>query len=65
MEYAQAAIKSGANLNSPRAITINIEIMRAFAWVRAFAASHQNLAKHLTELNSSNLGRSSIARWEI
>jgi hypothetical protein len=37
-------------LNSPRAIAINIEIMRAFVQVRAFAASHQDLAKQLTEL---------------
>ena len=34
-------------LNSPRAIAINIEIMRAFVQVRAFAATHQNLAKQL------------------
>jgi hypothetical protein len=37
-------------LNSPRAMAINIEIMRAFVQVRAFAASHQDLAKQLTEL---------------
>ena len=37
-------------LNSPRAIAINIEIMRAFVQVRAFAASHQDLTKQLTEL---------------
>lgn len=37
-------------LNSPRAIAINIEIMRAFVQLRAFAASHQDLAKQLTEL---------------
>jgi hypothetical protein len=37
-------------LNSPRAIAINIEIMRAFVQVRAFAATHQDLAKQLTEL---------------
>lgn len=37
-------------LNSPRAIAINIEIMRAFVRVRAFAATHQDLAKQLTEL---------------
>ena len=37
-------------LNSPRAIAINIEIMRAFVQVRAFAATHQELAKQLAEL---------------
>jgi hypothetical protein len=37
-------------LNSPRAIAINIEIMRAFVQVRALAATHQDLAKQLTEL---------------
>jgi hypothetical protein len=37
-------------LNSPRAIAINIEIMRAFVQVRAFAATHQDLAKQLAEL---------------
>ena len=37
-------------LSSPRAIAINIEIMRAFVQVRAFAATHQDLAKQLSEL---------------
>jgi two-component sensor histidine kinase len=37
-------------LNSPRAIAINIEIMRAFVQVRSMAATHQDLAKQLTEL---------------
>jgi hypothetical protein len=37
-------------LNSPRAIAINIEIMRAFVQIRAFAATHQDLAKQLSEL---------------
>ena len=37
-------------LNSPRAIAINIEIMRAFVQVRATLASHQDLAKQLSEL---------------
>ena len=36
-------------LNSTRAIAINIEIMRAFVQVRAFAATHQDLAKQLAE----------------
>ena len=37
-------------LNSPRAIAINIEIMRAFVQLRAMATSHQDLAKRLSEL---------------
>ena len=37
-------------LNSRRAIAINIEIMRAFVQVRSMAATHQDLAKQLTEL---------------
>ncbi len=39
-------------LNSPRAIAINIEIMRAFVQVRAMAATHQDLAKQLAELQN-------------
>lgn len=37
-------------LNSPRAIAINIEIMRAFVQIRAFAATHQDLAQQLAQL---------------
>jgi ORF6N domain len=37
-------------LNSPRAIAINIEIMRAFVQVRSTAATHQDLAQRLAEL---------------
>lgn len=37
-------------LNSPSAIAINIEIMRAFVQVRSMAATHQDLAKQLAEL---------------
>jgi hypothetical protein len=37
-------------LNSPRAIAINIEIMRAFVQVRATLATHQDLAQQLSEL---------------
>jgi hypothetical protein len=37
-------------LNSPRAIAINIEIMRAFVQVRSMVATHQDLAKQLAEL---------------
>ncbi|MFY3386295.1 ORF6N domain-containing protein [Paracidovorax sp. MALMAid1276] len=37
-------------LNSPRAIAINIEIMRAFVQVRSMAATHHDLARQLSEL---------------
>lgn len=37
-------------LSSPRAIAINMEIMRTFVRVRALAATHGDLAKRLNEL---------------
>lgn len=37
-------------LGSPRAIAVNIEIMRTFVRVRALIATHQDLAKRLSEL---------------
>ena len=37
-------------LGSPRAIAVNIEIMRTFVRVRALAATHCDLAKWLAEL---------------
>lgn len=37
-------------LSSPRAIAVNIEIMRTFVRVRALAATHVDLAKRLSEL---------------
>ncbi len=37
-------------LGSPRAIAVNIEIMRTFVRVRALAATHGDLAKRLAEL---------------
>ncbi len=37
-------------LGSPRAIAVNIEIMRTFVRVRALAATHGNLAKRLADL---------------
>ncbi len=37
-------------LSSPRAIAVNIEIMRTFVRVRALAATHGDLAKRLAEL---------------
>ena len=37
-------------LNSPRAIAVNIEIMRAFVQMRALASTHSELAQRLSEL---------------
>lgn len=37
-------------LSSERAVAVNIEIMRTFVRVRELAATHQDLAKRLTEL---------------
>lgn len=37
-------------LGSPRAIAVNIEIMRTFVQVRALASTHGDLAKRLAEL---------------
>jgi len=37
-------------LNSPRAIKVNIEIMRAFVCLRKMLASHAELARKLEEL---------------
>jgi hypothetical protein len=41
---------------TPRAIAINIEIMRTFLRVRALAATHQHLAKRLSELEETTEG---------
>jgi hypothetical protein len=37
-------------LNSPKAIRVNIEIMRAFVQLRRILASHEDLARKLEEL---------------
>ena len=37
-------------LNSPRAILVNIEIMRTFVSLRKFVESHKDLAEKLTQL---------------
>jgi hypothetical protein len=37
-------------LNSPKAIRVNIEIMRAFVRLRRILASHEDLARKLKEL---------------
>lgn len=39
-------------LGSPRAIAVNIEIMRTFVRVRALATTHGELARRLTELEA-------------
>jgi hypothetical protein len=39
-------------LNSPRAVQVNIEIMRAFVRLRRMLASHAELAKKLAELEA-------------
>jgi ORF6N domain len=39
-------------LSSPQAIAINVEIMRTFVMVRQLAATHQDLAKRLNELEA-------------
>jgi ORF6N domain len=39
-------------LSSPQAVAINIEIMRTFVMVRQLAATHQDLAKRLNELEA-------------
>lgn len=39
-------------LNSPRAVQVNIEIMRAFVRLRGILASHQELAQRLDELEA-------------
>ena len=40
-------------LGSPRAIAVNIEIMRTFVRVRALAVTHGDLAKRLSELEQA------------
>jgi hypothetical protein len=42
-------------LNSPRAIGVNIEIMRTFVRVRELAATHSELAKRLCELEEKTV----------
>lgn len=43
-------------LGSPRAIAVNVEIMRTFMCVRAQAATHADLAKRLSELEQKTEG---------
>ncbi len=53
------AMLSGA-LNSPRAIQVNIEIMRAFVQMRQMLASHAKLEKKLLELEEKYDGQFAI-----
>ena len=46
----QGVVMLSSVLGSPRAIAVNIEIMRTFVRVRALAATHGDLAKRLAEL---------------
>jgi hypothetical protein len=39
-------------LNSPNAIQINIQIMRAFVFMRQYALTHKDLTEKLQELES-------------
>ena len=45
-------------LSSPRAIGVNIEIMRTFVRVRELAVTHAELAKRLAELEEKTEGLS-------
>ena len=44
-------------LNSPRAIAVNIEIMRAFVRMRLILASNKELARRLDELEAKTDAR--------
>ena len=50
-------------LNSPRAIAVNIEIMRVFVRLRQAAASHAHLARRLDELEKRYDGQFATRRF--
>lgn len=50
-------------LNSPRAIVVNIEIMRTFVRVRELAATHGDLAARLNELEEKTEARGDPGSW--
>ena len=55
MPYAfteQGVAMLSSVLNSPRAVAVNIEIMRTFVRVRELAATHGDLAARLDELEA-------------
>src|SRR3989304_2566181 len=57
-EYGIAMLSSV--LNSPRAIQVNIQIMRTFGKLRDMIASHKDLARKLTELEKKYDGQFQI-----
>ena len=44
-------------LRSPRAVAVNIEIMRAFVRLRHYLATHQDLARRLDDLEKRHEGK--------
>jgi len=57
-EYGIAMLSSV--LNSPRAIQVNIQIMRTFGKLRGMIASHKDLARKLAELEKKYDGQFQI-----
>ena len=45
-------------LRSPRAVEVNVQIMRAFVRLRQLLSLHKELAEHLTRLEEQMRGRS-------
>ncbi|MFM6976201.1 MAG: ORF6N domain-containing protein [Sphingobacteriaceae bacterium] len=40
-------------LNSPKAIDVNIQVVRAFVWLRQYALTHQDLTEKMKELEQT------------
>jgi hypothetical protein len=51
-------------LRSPRAVQVNIDIMRAFVRLRQFLASHEELARKVAEMEKE-LQRVSVVVWAL
>jgi hypothetical protein len=51
-------------LRSPRAVQVNIEIMRAFVRLRQFLASHEELARKVAEMDKQ-LQRVTVVVWRL
>jgi hypothetical protein len=51
-------------LRSPRAVQVNIEIMRAFVRLRQFLASHKELARKVAEMDQQ-LQRVTVVVWRL
>jgi hypothetical protein len=47
-------------LNSPKAIQVNIQIMRTFTKLKEMIASHKDLTKKLKELEKNMTGNSRL-----